>query len=161
MFVLTGCATYQPTIPEGYNGPRATIKDSAKVHSTSKADFFFVTHVNKNGVESSLIRTRQVNYGRGMYMEPQVLQHEIPAQSTTINIVGRTEYAAPILAFTNPVYEVKGVIDFTPEPNKTYVVRGDLGKDYSAVWIEDESSNAVVGQKIEIKGSAELGILQK
>ncbi len=159
--VLTGCATYQPTIPEGYNGPRATIKDSVRAHSVSKADFFVVTHVNKNEVENSRTRTHQVNYGRGMYMEPVVLQHEVPAKATTLSIVGRTEYAAPILAMTNAVYEVKGTVDFTPEQNKTYVVRGDLGKDYSAVWVEEEGSNTVIGQKIEIKGSAELGLFQK
>jgi len=159
--VLTGCATYKPTIPDGYTGPRASIKDTVKVYSVSKADFFYVSHVNSNEIENSRIKTRIENYGRGMYMNPVVLQHKIPAQSATLSIVGRTEYAAPILALTNPVYEVKGVVDFTPENNKTYAVRGELGRDYSVIWVEEEGSNIVVGKKIEVKGSAELGIFEK
>ena len=48
-----------------------------------------------------------------------------------------------------------------PSQDVTYVVKGQLGDDYSAVWIEDEKTGSIVGSKIEIKGSAKLGILQK
>jgi hypothetical protein len=35
--------------------------------------------------------------------------------------------------------------------DKVYVIKGDLGKDYSAVWIEEESTHTVVGNKVELK----------
>lgn len=94
-------------------------------------------------------------------MTPVVLQREIPAQPTALTIVARTEYAAPILAMTNAVYQVKGEVRITPDPNKTYVVRGELGESYSAVWIQEEGTNVVVGTKVETKGSAKLGFFEQ
>lgn len=158
--VISGCATNNP-IPDGYTGPRAMIKDSVMVHSSSKADFFYVEAVGGQNIENSRIKTRQVNQGRGMFMAPVVLGREIPARPITLKLVGRTEYGAPILALTNAVYQVKGDVQFEPEANKSYMVKGELGENYSAVWLEDVATSAVVGKKIEIKGSAKLGILEK
>lgn len=160
--VLAGCATsHKPTIPYGYTGPRSSVNDTVKVYSNSKADLFYVSDVNGSKIDDALGSTRIKNQNHGFNMEAVALQHEIPVQLTTLNIVGRTEYAAPILAFTNTVYEVKGIVEFTPEPNKTYVVRGVLGENYSAVWVEDLGSGAVVGKKVEVNGSAALGFFQK
>lgn len=159
--VLFGCATYQPSIPKNYTGPRAILRDSVVIHSRSKADFFHVSHVDGRKMVNSQIQTRTANQGRGMIMDPVVLQREIPAQPTRLTIVGRTEYAAPILALTSAVYEVKGEVEFTPEPNKVYTIRGELGKSYSAVWVEEDISKVVVGKKVEVKGSAALGFFEK
>jgi hypothetical protein len=159
--LLGGCATFSSPIPENYSGPLATIKDSVKSYGVRKADLFYVTHVNEIKIEDSRSKTRQVNYGRGMNMTPVVLERKVPAQSSTVKIVGRTEYAAPILALTNTVYEISGDVKFTPEKDRAYIVKGELGENYSAVWIEDSESNVIVGEKIEIKGSAKLGTFQK
>ncbi|MGO9443869.1 MAG: hypothetical protein ACLPXB_03725 [Thiobacillaceae bacterium] len=144
-----------------YVGPKATIEDSVKTYSSSKADFFYVSQVDGAEIENSRNKTLLVNRGRGMDMSPVVLHHDIPARPIALSIVGRTEYAAPILALTSDVYEVKGVIEFTPEPNKKYIVRGELGDTYSAVWVEDESTNSLVDKKVEVKGSAKLGVFDK
>jgi len=45
--------------------------------------------------------------------------------------------------------------------NGRYILRGELGAKYSAVWIEDRSNDAVMGQKVEIKGNAKLGFWEK
>lgn len=158
--VVSGCATYKP-IPDGYSGDRTIIKDSVLVHSSSKADFFFVEAVDNHNIENSRIRTRLANQGRGMNMSPVVVEREIPTRPTTLRLVGRTEYGAPILALTSAVYQVKGDVQFTPEPHKSYVVKGDLGENYSAVWLEEIGTNAIVGAKVEVNGSAKLGILEK
>lgn len=159
-YAVSGCATYNP-IPDGYSGPRATIKDSVLVHSASKTDFFYVEAVDGQNIGNSRTKTREVNQGRGMGMAPEILGREIPARPTTLKLVGRTEYGAPILALTNAVYQVKGDVQFEPEANKSYVVKGELGENYSAVWLEEVGTRAVVGKKVEIKGSAKLGILKK
>jgi len=94
-------------------------------------------------------------------MSPMVIGRDVPAGvPTSFTIVGRTHYAAPILELMNPVYEISGVVTFTPLPQHSYTVKGELDDDHSGVWIEDKPLE-VVGQKIEIKGSARLGILQK
>ena len=157
---ISGCATYSP-IPEGYTGPRAKIKDSVNIHSATKVDFFSVEAVDGQNIENSRIKTRQLNYGQGMRLAPRIIEREIPVRPTILKLVGRTEYGAPILALTRTVYEVKGDIQFEPEANKSYVVKGELDENYSAVWIEDVATNAVVGKKIEIKGSSKLGIFDK
>lgn len=158
---LGGCATFTSPIPENYSGPLATIKDSIKSYSSSKADFFYLSHVDEKRIEDSRSKTLQVNYGRGMHMTPVVVERKVPSQPLTFKIVGRTEYAAPILALTNSVYEVSGNVKFSPEKDRTYIIKGELGESYSAVWIEDAETNSVVGEKIEIKGSAKLGVFQK
>jgi hypothetical protein len=158
---LAGCASYGPSVPPDYTGPTATVKDSATIYSSSKADLFYVSHVDGKEIENSRVKTARGNRGRILAMTPVVVQNPIPARATAVRIVGRTEYSAPFMALARTVYEIKGDVKFVPEADKSYVVRGELGENYSAVWIEEESSYAVVGKKIEVRGSAELGILQK
>ena len=112
---LVGCATFAPPIPEGYTGPVAIIKDSVKPISEKKADFFYVSEIDGKRIEDSRIKTLNVNRGRGFNMTPSVIERNIPAQKATFTLVGRTEYAAPILALTNTVYQVTGKVTFSPE----------------------------------------------
>lgn len=158
---LGGCATFAPAVPEGYTGPVAIIKDSVKPHSQSKADFFYLSEIDGRRIEDSRVRTRQMNQGRGFNMSPSVVERNVPAQQATFTLVGRTEYAAPILALTNTVYQVTGKITFTPEKYRNYIVRGELGESYSAVWLEDEADGRTIGEKIEVKGDAKLGTFEK
>ena len=159
--LLSGCATYAPSLPPGYTGPTASIKDSAEIHSASKVDFFYVRRIDGQEIKNSHYESIARNQGHGFSMDPVVLDRDVPARPMKLEVVARTEYAAPILALTNAVYQVKGTVELTPEATKRYVVRGGLGADYSAVWIEDESSHQVVTTKIEVHGSAKLGFLQK
>lgn len=159
--LLCACAAPASTVPENYKGDIAVVRDSIYSNSSRKADIFFVSHIDGKKIRDSLIETRVRNNGRGFSMNPAVLDRPVQAQPSVFRIVGRTEYAAPILALTNTVYEVAGEVTFTPETNKTYVVRGELGENYSAVWIEETASKTVMGKKIEIKGSAKLGVFEK
>lgn len=159
---VSGCSTFAPSIPAGYAGPKAQLSDSVRTHSHSKADFFVAEQIDEARIVDSLVETRHQNHGRGMSMTPAVLERALMAdRQVKVHIKGRTHYAAPILAMTGTVFQVKGVVEFVPAANARYVVRGELGDDYSAVWIEDAATQSVVGQKIEAKGSAKLGILEK
>lgn len=159
--LLSGCATFSPAVPEGYVGPVAIIKDSVKSYSASKADFFYLSGIDERKIEDSRSRTLRANHGRGFNMTPALVERNVPAKPSAFRIVGRTEYAAPILALTNTVYQVVGTVTFTPEAYKHYVVRGILGENYSAVWVEEEATNLQIGEKIELRGTAKLGILEK
>lgn len=156
---LSGCATYQPATPTEYTGPTAVIKDSAKVLSGSKADFYYVELVDGAKVENSRIRTLVANHGRGASMTPVVMDRQVPARPLKLSVAARTEYGAPVLALTGTVYQVKGMVEFTPEANKTYTVRGELGED-SSVWVEEDESKTIVGAKVE-KHGAKLGVFEK
>ncbi|WP_156226400.1 hypothetical protein [Herbaspirillum chlorophenolicum] len=158
---LSACATYKTAVPEGYTGPTAILKDSSDVYSMSKADIFYTLSVNGDEIDNALFTTRRVNEGRGAIMAVQKVQRPIPAQPLKVSVSARTTYAAPIMAMANTVYGVKGIVSFTPEVDKVYVVRGKLSETYSAVWIEEEISKTVVGEKIEAQGSAKLGFFEK
>src|SRR6267143_6046593 len=127
LILLSGCATFAPSVPEGYSGPVAIIKDSVKPLSQSKADFFYVSEIDGRRIEDSRVKTLKLNQGRGFNMTPSVMERNVPAQRATFTLVGRTEYAAPILALTNTVYQVTGKVTFSPETYRSYVVRGELG----------------------------------
>lgn len=160
--VLTGCATYSPSIPQNYSGPRAQLEDSAKTHNGSKADFFVVEEIDGAKVESSLDATFRANQGKGMSMSPVLISRPLVAEKPlNIGIKGRTHFAAPILAMAGTVYQVKGVVEFTPKTDGKYIVRGEFGEKYSAIWIEDTATSQPVGTKVEVNGSAKLGFLEK
>jgi len=159
--VLTACAPFKTAIPDGYTGPTAVLKDSATVMSSSKADMYYALVVDGNNIDNMRFKTRRRNEGRGMMMTVVEAERKIPAKETKVSVAGRTVYAAPILAMAGTVYQVTGDIVFMPEPNKIYVVRGALDESYSSVWIEEESTKTIVGEKIEIKGSAKLGFFEK
>ena len=151
---ITGCATYTPSVPKGYDGPRAELYDSFKTHSRSKADFFVVVQIDGADVDNGLNETYRRNQGRGMDMTPYFNKRPLVAEKPIkVAIKGKTHYAAPIQAIFGTVYQVEGVVEFTPKTDTRYVVRGELGESYSAVWIEEDVTLELVGQKVEAQGT--------
>lgn len=144
-----------------YNFSKATIKDSLSGNDSQKGDFFYVSKINGKSIENSRSKTLSMNRGRGLSMTPNLVERDVSVNFATYTLVGRTEYAAPILALTNPVYEVKGDIQATLEKDKIYEVRGELRENYAAVWLEDTVAHTIVGNKIEIHGSPALGVFSK
>jgi len=59
---------------------------------------------------------------------------------------------APIQALVSHAagtfFAVEGVVNFNPQPNGRYVVKGELKKDRSSVWLEDANTNQPVTEKI-------------
>jgi hypothetical protein len=159
--LISGCATAYKPVPDGYTGPTASIKDSFNAISSSKVEFFYVEQVDGHEVANSRFGSLAANRGRGMYMNPVRVERPVPIKPVTLSIVARTEYAAPILVLTHEVFQVKGNLQFTPNPGKTYVVRGNLGETNAAVWLEEENSREVIGEKIQANGSSKLGLFEK
>jgi hypothetical protein len=124
-------------------------------------DFFYLAKVNGQTIKESRTSTAQANFGRGFNMTPVMVGRDVPAQSATFTITGRSHFAAPILEMMGRVYEVSGDTSFTPLPDRSYAVKGVLRRDYSAVWIEDIQTGEVVGRKIEINGSSTLELWEK
>jgi len=142
-------------VPDSYVGPQAVLDDSAKTHSRSKADFFVAEQIDGAKVDNSLYETFRRNQGRGMSMTPYFISRPLVAEKPLkVAVKGITHYAAPIQAMTGTVYQIQGVVEFTPKADTRYVVRGELGKNYSAIWIEEAESQQLVGQKVEVQGAA-------
>lgn len=159
VIALWGCTTNP--VPEGYTGPVAKITDTYNYRSDTAYDFFVVTKVNGKRIEESVSTTAALNEGRGFAMRVFAISRKVPAEEATFTVMGRTHYAAPILAMVNPVYEITGDIKFTPLPNHDYYVEGKMDDDHSVIWIRDNTTHQQVADKIEIKGSTRVGLLQK
>src|SRR6266851_5481041 len=153
--LLSAC-TSKPE-PEDYDGFLAEIRDSSTLLDPTSVDLFYLDKIDGRKIPQSLSATTGANYGRGFAMTAAVIGRLVPAQPSTYTIVGRTHYAAPILELANTVYQISGEVKFAPQPSHTYYVRGELGEEYSGVWITDEKGNPVTA-KIEINGSSTLGI---
>lgn len=85
----------------------------------------------------------------------------VPAKSGVYTIVGNSRYFPPIFQLTNSIYRISGDIAFTPEPNKIYVVKGEMNEQHSVIWIEENDTGIIVGNKIEVIGSTAVGFLEK
>ena len=157
----TGCALERSVLPKEYSGPTALIADSSYVYSKSKSDFFFVDAIDGQSIANALERTANVNRGNGLYQHVQGAARPIEPKETIFHICGRTHFAAPIQAMVGTTYYVDGNVKFTPVGGATYVVKGSLGPDYSAVWIENLETGVQVGNKLMIKGAAEMSAIKK
>ena len=144
---MVGCVSYQP-VPEGYTGPLSLVKDTSSTVSSTKEQFFELSKVDGRNVETSSAVTYERNYGRGIAMSVVTTERQVPAQECTLSIQGITHVAAPILALGGGMYSVSGEVKVTLEEGKTYLVRGELSKEYSAVWLEDADGN-LISDKIE------------
>ena len=159
-FLLAGCETYKP-IPQGYAGPVAQIRDTVTPLGGSGADFFYVSKFDGKTIDNSMTRSRSASYGQGFRMTSVAVSRDVPASPVTITIMGRRDYAAPIQAMFSKIYQVSGEVALSPEAGESYVVKGQLGEGYSVVWLENEKTGTVIGEKFEVKGSAAVGILEK
>lgn len=159
--LITGCALEKSALPKEYSGPTAQIADSSYVYSKSKSDFFFVDAIDGQPISNALERTANVNRGNGLYQHVQDAARAIEPKETVFHICGRTHFAAPIQAMVGTTYSVDGNVRFTPRAGATYVVKGSLGPDYSAVWIENLETGVQVGNKLMIKGAAEVSAIKK
>jgi len=147
--LLSSCVSpLTKPIPDEYVGPTAIVSDSMKRISDTKVIFFYLDKISKRRIETSADKTYQRNHGRGIWLDPIVIDRKIPAQESDFVIGGHTYHAMPILSLFGRNLEISGKVHFRPEPEKKYIVKGVLGTEYSAVWIEDAEGNFVT-KKIE------------
>jgi hypothetical protein len=142
---LCGCIT--TPIPENYSGPIATIRDTAISETPSRAQFYYVSEIDGQRIRTVLGATRLANQGRGFSLTPVTFARDVPAKSSTLTLEGRISYGAPIQEIVNSstVYSVERKVTFTPESNKTYVVKGVLTAERKEVWLEE----AATGKRID------------
>jgi hypothetical protein len=154
---LSACAT--PPLTAGYTGPTATLKDSSLVSpGEACGDFFFLNEYAGKSADNALQASARANYGSGPVIRvANEFSRPVPARTSTFFIVGRTHCGAPIMEMMRTVYLVGGNVEFTPQADGVYVIKGELSPDHSAVWIEDEKTHAQVGNKLLINGQAKAG----
>ncbi|MGC1174033.1 hypothetical protein [Polaromonas sp.] len=149
---LHGCATYKP-VPEGYTGPVAVVADSGTPGDGKKSVIFAMMDVDGQGIDNSFRASAGASYGRGFALTTQFVGRSVPAnKAMKVRLKGSHITGAPIHAIASQIagtfFSVEGVVDFTPVSGGNYIVKGELKKGASSVWIEDRATGLPVTEKI-------------
>lgn len=150
LLALPGCiSTY--ALPEAYSGPTAVIHSSSETVSSVKGKGYYVSEIDGKTVSKS--SPMATPYGAGMAVILKDTETKVPAQPVTLTLVGATVYAADGAAMIDGMSGgsrfVSGEMAFTPKANGRYRVKGTLEpKGGESVWLEDEMSGKMIGQKI-------------
>lgn len=144
---LAACASYQP-VPEAYTGPTATVRDTGFAEDGSKAQMFALVAIDGNRIPNAFGESASASYGRGAALTPVFPKRQVKATPMRVTLLASHATGAPIQALAGQLagtfYSVEGQVEFTPEPNGQYAVKGQLRKDRSSVWIEDVATGQPV-----------------
>ena len=156
--VLQGCAS-QPPAPEIFSGPTATIADTAIQDGRATGVFFSVDKINGKAVRNNLQASRSNSFGQGPLMRIANSQRKVLAGRVQLDIFGRVAQGAPIFeiisSLRDKLHYVAGTIEVELEADKRYRVNGILDELHKEVWLEEEGSGKIVGEKIIGAPSAE------
>jgi hypothetical protein len=149
--LLIGCATHKP-IPNDYSGPIATIADSGFSEGSTKAQLFVLSEIDGNKIPTSVGASAGANAGQGFKLRTNFVTRDVPAKPMKVKLLATHSTGAPIHAmFSQAIgtfFTVEGIVEFNPQPNGKYIVKGELKKEGSSVWIEDASTNQAVTEKV-------------
>jgi len=154
--LLAGCSSFsgfQPATPDGYDGPTVTVADQTTLVNENLAHVFEMTQFEGRRLLSTSIATLQANQGRGFSVAPVALSNEVPPHPARVRLQGVTQYAAPLLAMTNPTCRVEGDVAFAPEAGHRYRVAGRITAKECVVWIEDVATKQPVTEQVFGKGT--------
>jgi hypothetical protein len=151
--LLAGCAGYQPATPPEYTGPTANVADQAVPVNGRLLHVFEMTEVDGRRLATTSMATVRANQGRGFHVKPVALTNELPLRPARVKLQVATQYAAPILAMTNPTCQVQGEVAFTPEAGKGYRVAGRVAPEACEAWIEELATQQPVTAKVSGKGT--------
>lgn len=122
-----------PSIPEGT--PRASIQDTFIRQNRSSAIAFVAEKINSSSIHNATYNTQV--YGSGPVLQTVHGLRDVRIEPLTIILTGTNLHGAPINSMLGDNHYVSGSVEFTPEKDKKYFVKGKLDEDYSAVWIEN------------------------
>lgn len=125
---------------------QASIEDTYKKKGTGSAYAFFVSKVD--GIpttHNASTESRKVSAGNGIYLFPVGASRNIPIKPLKMSLTAKVIYAAPIVAITDSETDLilEQDIEFTPQPDMFYYVKGVLSKSNSSIWIEDINGEKV------------------
>ncbi len=157
--ILSGCA-YHGAIPKGYNGPVVIVWDKVDKISSLNAHYFELLSVDGRLTNKTSLFTRKKSFETGFAMNLIPLSRNIPVNSRKLIIGGFNYQVVDLFGLGDFIYRVVGEINVHLEAGKSYQINGELSKDYSLVWVEDEKTGIIVSQ-ILIKGEVPLGYIEK
>ncbi len=154
--LLAGCASFssfEPASPADYSGPTVNVADQVQPVSGQLVHVFEMTRFDGRRLLSSSLATLNANQGRGFAVAPVALSNEVPPGAARVQLQVVTQYAAPILAMTNPTCRAQGEVGFVPQAGTAYRVAGRIAGEACEVWIEDLATQQPVTEKVSGKGT--------
>lgn len=145
---LVACAAYEP-VPADFSGSVALVSDSALPGTdTNRTQLYVLEAIDGRTVTNSIDAGTTQGYG----VTPRIVRRKVPIRTMKVALRGTDLASRSIQTLTTPApgtrVTVAGVVDFTPEADKEYVVRGELTGTTSSVWIEDRDTHRAVTPKI-------------
>ena len=127
------------------------MSDSGFAESGTKAQIFGVTEVDGTPIRTSFGATAGASSGQGFSITTRYLSRPVPAKPLKLKLKGSHQTGAPIHAIFSQAagsfISVELTIEFTPAPEGLYVVKGELKKEGSTLWIEDAVTGKAVKQR--------------
>ncbi|MEM7053148.1 MAG: hypothetical protein AAF446_01240 [Pseudomonadota bacterium] len=160
IFVIGGCVSHAPSLPEGYRGPIAFVQDSEHRIDQGKADLFYLHAIDGREIRNSRTRSRSASLYQGDVLTTVLQENQVQTGQRVLTLVGRTAYAMPARSWAGTVYEVKGEVRLTLIENGAYIIRGKLAEEGSIVWIEDQTTGEMLGS-VEVEGPSKLNFFEK
>jgi len=138
-----GCATVEP-VPKEYTGPTATLRDSGFSEDGGKARMYAAVEIDGNRMMNAFWASANASQGRGNSLTTVYPDRKVKASPMKVTLRCSHATGAPIAAIASQIagtfFSVEGTVDFNPAPGGTYVVKGDLKKEGSTCWIEDQAT---------------------
>jgi hypothetical protein len=149
--MIAGCASPSPAPLVKPATPSAWVADSATGGGRGGGAFFFVAAADGKAIETNnLSASLAASSGRGADLQIRPVARYLPAGKTTLKLAGRYAHAAPIQSLFSSAasYSVDGTIEAELRDDARYRVVGTLDAFKREIWLEDEASGAMVGQKV-------------
>lgn len=151
VLALTGCASFEP-VPAGYSGPTASVRDTGFSEDGTKAQIFALVEIDGNRTPNAFGASANASHGRGAALTTVFTARVVQAKPMKVTLRGSHTTGMPIHAMASQLagtfFSVEGTVDFAPKPGGRYVVKGELKKEKSAVWIEDEATGETATAKV-------------
>lgn len=151
--LLSGCASFEPAAPADYTGPTVNVADQIQQVSDRLLHVFEIRRVDGRRLLSSSISTLNASQGRGFSINPVAMTNELPLHASKLRLLATTQWAAPILAMTNPTCQTEGEVSFEPKADRHYRVAGRIAPEECSVWVEEIESGQPVTTKVSGKGT--------
>lgn len=149
---LQACASKPPPPPVEPDASSAVIVDTATGGGRQGGIFFSVDQIDGKAIPNNLSSSRSLSFGMGPNLRIASMARKVPAGKVTLQLSGRVAYAAPIqeliASARDRLHAVSGTISIELEPGKRYFTNGVLDELRSEVWIEEEGSRRVIGNKV-------------
>ena len=156
LLLTAGCAhqAYQP-VAAGSTEPSAAVADTITWVNSKRAQTFIVQSVDGHRIANAMDAAQQASRNHGAALTAPPVERQLPLRAMQLTLEGRDIAAMPIVELLGSIsgryHAVEGVVQFTSVADHHYAVVGTLGKESSAIWIEDVETHAPVTEKVTSK----------